>query len=256
MREAGARRRPVAESARLRAPHLAAVLVLAGLVGIGAGLGSHFLAARPSPAAPRGPASVKLDGEATWAAGARAAPPITTLRDQSGHRFSSASLRGHTVAVEFFDSHCRQECPLAGRALAAAERVLPRAQRPVLIVVSVNPLDTPASVRAATRAWGLAGLAPWYWLMGTHAQLAPVWRAYRIYVKPQQRDISHTEALYLIDRWGDERSGYLYPYGLGFVSHDMRTLAITPRDRPVRRSPRRARQAFAAARRVPVSSGA
>ncbi len=149
---------------------------------------------------------------------------IDTLRDQSGRLFSLASLRGRPVAIEFFDSHCKQECPLAGRALAAAERQLPRAQRPVLVVVSVNPLDTPASTRAAIKAWGLAGLAPWHWLRGTHAQLAPVWSAYHIFVKPEKGDITHTEALYLLDRRGDERSGYLYPYIPVRVAHDMRVL--------------------------------
>ena len=177
-----------------------------------------------SPAGRRRRLRSRLTGEATWAAGARAAPAITTLRDQTGHRFSLAPLRGKTVAIEFWDSHCNQECPLAGRALAAAERSLPRAQRPVLVVVSVNPLDTPASSRAAIRRWNLAGAAPWHWLMGTRARLAPVWRAYRIYVHPTPTDIVHTEALYLIDRRGDERSGYLYPYLPNFVALDLRTL--------------------------------
>jgi cytochrome oxidase Cu insertion factor (SCO1/SenC/PrrC family) len=95
----------------------------------------------------------------------------------------------------------------------------------VLVVVSVNPQDTPASVRAAVRSWGLAGLAPWHWLMGSHARLAPVWRAYHIFVKPTRGDISHTEALYLLDRRGDERSGYLFPYLPASVTDDMRVLA-------------------------------
>jgi cytochrome oxidase Cu insertion factor (SCO1/SenC/PrrC family) len=165
-----------------------------------------------------------MDGVASWAPGARPAPAINTLSDQTGTHFSLASLRGRPVAMEFFDSHCHAECPLAGRALAAAEAELPAAERPVLVVVSVNPLDTRASVRAAIREWGLAGLAPWHWLMGTHAQLAPVWRAYHIYVQPEPGDISHTQALYLIDRHGDERSGFLYPYTPPFVAHDMRIL--------------------------------
>jgi protein SCO1 len=212
---------------RVGAAQIAAVLIGASLVGVGVGVGAglHFLLAKPSPSSTALPASVRLDGEATWPAGARPAPPITTLRDQSGHRFSLSSLRGRTVAMVFFDSHCHQQCPLAGRALAAADRLLPRAQRPVLVVVSVNPLDTAASTRAAARAWGLAGVAPWHWLRGSHAQLAAVWKAYHIYVQPERGDISHTEALYLIDRRGDERSGYLYPYFPSFVSHDMRTLA-------------------------------
>ncbi|HEY3727199.1 MAG TPA: SCO family protein [Solirubrobacteraceae bacterium] len=206
------------------------VAVAAAVIGVGAVVGLHaLLASGPAPA-PAQPTLSRhgLDGQATWAAGAQPAPAITTLRDQSGRSFSLASLRGRTVVMEFFDSHCRQECPLAGRALAAAERLLPRARRPVLVVVSVNPVDTPASARAAVRAWGLSRVAPWHWLMGTHARLAPVWAAYHIFVQPTKGDISHTEALYVIDRHGDERSGYLYPYLPGRVAHDLRVLAAPP----------------------------
>jgi cytochrome oxidase Cu insertion factor (SCO1/SenC/PrrC family) len=208
---------------RIRGTGIAAVLVAAVLVGVGVGVGSHLL--RPRASASAIPGSGALRGEATWPAGTRPAPAVDTLRDQSGHRFSLASLHGRTVAMVFFDSRCKQACPLAGRALAASERSLPPAQRAVLVVVSVNPLDTPASARAAARRWGLAGAAQWRWLMGTHAQLAPVWKAYHIDVVPTRGDISHTDALYLIDRRGDERSGYLYPYIPSTVAHDLRTLA-------------------------------
>jgi cytochrome oxidase Cu insertion factor (SCO1/SenC/PrrC family) len=212
---------------RLPRGEVAGVLVLAVLVGLVVGVAAHRLASSPAP--PKDAVSSSaLRGEATWAVGARPAPAITTLRDQTGRRFSLAALRGRTVAIEFWDSHCTQECPLAGRALAAAERSLPRAKRPVLVVVSVNPLDTPASSRAAIRRWNLHGAGPWHWVMGTRARLAPVWKAYRIAVVPGRTDIAHTEALYLIDRHGDERSGYLYPYLPAFVAHDMRTLASVP----------------------------
>src|SRR5262249_22443168 len=113
-----------------------------------------------------------------------------------------------------------------GRALAAAERTLPAAQRPVLVAVSVNPQDTAASVRTAVRSWGLAGVAPWHWLMGRRAQLSPGWNAYRIYVgHAVHGGMPHHEAIYLVDRRGFERSAYLYPFAQRFVSHDMRTLA-------------------------------
>lgn len=180
--------------------------------------------------APQGTAVVSsrggLDGQATWAAGVRPAPAIDTLRDQSGHLFSLASLHGRTVAVVFFDSHCNQECPLEGRALAQAETRLPASERPVLVAVSVNPADTPASARHAARAWGLAAAAPWHWLMGARASLAKVWAAYHIYVgRSEHGDIPHTEAVILIDRRGDERSAYLYPFASRFVTHDLAVLA-------------------------------
>jgi cytochrome oxidase Cu insertion factor (SCO1/SenC/PrrC family) len=206
---------------------IAAVAVAAVLLGIGAGVALHL---RRASTAPASTAIVTerhgMLGQATWAAGTKAAPPITTLVDQTGHRFSLSSLRGRTVALVFFDSHCNQECPLEGRELAAAEQSLPAAQRPVLVAVSVNPLDTPASARKAARAWGLAGAAPWHWLMGGRAALAPVWRAYHIYVgHSADGDIPHTEALILIDGGGYERSGYLYPFNQRFVTHDLTVLA-------------------------------
>jgi cytochrome oxidase Cu insertion factor (SCO1/SenC/PrrC family) len=192
-------------------------------VGVGAVLhrsqGGHGVAPAARPA-------TGLHGQATWAAGVKPAPAISALRDQSGQVFSLGSLRGRTVAMAFFDSYCKQACPLEGRAIAASERSVPRSQRPVLVVVSVNPADTAATTRAAVHKWGLAGIAPWHWLRGSHAELARVWRDYHIFVAPpRDGDISHTEALYLIDRHGDERSGYLYPFVPRFVTLDLRTLA-------------------------------
>lgn len=199
-------------------------------IAIGGGVGAAlYLLLRPA-SAPK-PATITmrhgLYGDATWAAGTRPAPAINTLHDQSGSRFRLSALHGHTVAIAFFDSYCHQECPLEGRQLAAAEQRLPRAQRPVLVVVSVNPKDTGQSVARALREWGLAGVAPWHWLMGTHAQLAKVWAAYNIQVSPPvDGDINHTEALYLVDRRGNERAGYLWPFGSRFATYDMRALAV------------------------------
>ena len=223
--EAGAGLRSGPRPRRVRFAQIALALVATLLVGIGAGVALHSLLAKPAPAATATRPPV-LHGEATWAAGVRPAPAITTLHDQTGHLFSLASLRGHVVAMVFFDSHCHQACPLEGRALAAAELSLAPAQRPVLVAVSVNTLDTAASERTAARSWGLAQVAPWHWLTGSRAQLARVWRAYHIYVgRRANGDIPHTEALYLIDRSGDERSGYLYPFFPRFVTLDLRALA-------------------------------
>ena len=227
--EAGAHTHAEPHGRRPGAPRMIAAVACAALAGIaiGVGIGVHYLFTEPAraPVATATATGVKLGGAATWAAGAQAAPPIIALRDQTGRPFSLSSLRGRTVAMAFFDSYCTQACPLEGRALAAAEAALPVAQRPVLVVVSVNPLDTPASTRAAVRRWGLAQVGSWRWLRGTHAQLARVWSAYRIFVAPPANgDISHTEALYLIDHRGYERSAYVYPFYPQFVTTDLRTL--------------------------------
>ena len=200
------------------------------LLGVAAAAVAHFALARPghvwAPATAVVTQRFGLDGQAAWAAGTRPAPAITALRDQDGRLFSLASLRGRSIVMTFFDSHCTQECPLEGRALAAAERSLPAAERPVLVAVSVNPQDTPASARAAAKAWGLSAVAPFHWLMGTPASLRRVWDEYHIHVgKAVNGDIPHTEALYLIDSRGDERSGYLWPFVSRSVTHDLTVLA-------------------------------
>ena len=217
---------------RARLARTAAVLVAAGLVGAAGGAAGHFILGGGSHPASVVTQRFGMDGQAAWAAGARVAPAIDTLPDQTGRRFSLASLRGHPVALVFFDSHCNQGCPLEGRELAGAEASLPAAERPVLVAVSVNPLDTPASAAKAAREWKLAGVAPWHWLMGSRAALAPVWREYDIYVGPaKDGDIPHTEALILIDRRGYERSAYLYPFGQPFVTHDLAVLGREPAPR-------------------------
>jgi protein SCO1 len=203
--------------------------LLAVVVVLGVGYGVHRLTARTAAAPAIASTRFGMHGEAAWAAGTQPAPMIDTLRDQSGKLFSLASLHGRSVAIVFFDSRCHQECPLEGRELAAAEQSLPSAQRPVLVAVSVNPLDTAASAASAAKAWRLAAAAPWHWLMGTRKQLAPVWAAYHIYVSPHpvNGDIEHTEAVYLVDRRGYMRSGYQYPFLPRYVTSDLRTIAGT-----------------------------
>ena len=211
----------------LRPALIGGSLLVAIIVGLGVGYGVHRLTSGTGAA----PATVStrfgMYGEAAWAEGTQPAPMIDTLREQTGKLFSLASLRGRSVAIVFFDSHCRQECPLEGRELAAAEQSLPPSRRPVMVVVSVNPLDTPASAASAAKAWGLAAVAPWHWLMGTRKQLAPVWAEYHVYVSPHpvNGDIAHTEAVYLVDRRGYMRSGYQYPFASRFVTSDLQTLA-------------------------------
>jgi cytochrome oxidase Cu insertion factor (SCO1/SenC/PrrC family) len=209
---------------RTRLARAGAVLVAAGVIGAAAGAAGHVLLGG-SHSASVVTERFGMDGQAAWAAGVRVAPAIDTLPDQTGRRFALASLRGHPVALVFFDSHCNQECPLEGRELAGAEASLPAAERPTLVAVSVNPQDTPASAAKAAREWKLAGVAPWHWLMGSRATLAPVWREYNIYVgQAKDGDIPHTEALILIDRRGYERSAYLYPFNQPFVTHDLGVL--------------------------------
>ncbi len=200
----------------------ALIVAAAAVVGIALGVGAHTLA---GPSSSRSdPLGSPLRGQAIWPAGLRRAPAFS-LPDESGRRLTLASLRGRPLILAFFDSQCHQECPLEGRTLAAAFQSVPRAERPVVVAVSVNPwADTPGSARRAMRRFGLAG-ADWHWLLGSRAQLAPVWKAYRIEVRRTSGDIVHTDAIYLIDSHGYERAGIVYPFLPNWVSADLGALA-------------------------------
>jgi protein SCO1/2 len=120
----------------------AAALAIAALAGVLRGIGVHRLT---SDSGGHGHPDARIQGQAVRPAGLRRAPGFS-LPDQSGRHFSLTSMRGRPVVLTFMDSHCHQECPLEGRALAAALRMVPRAERPVVVVVRVNPwADTPAS---------------------------------------------------------------------------------------------------------------
>jgi protein SCO1/2 len=99
------------------------------------------------------------------------------LRDESGRMRSLADARGDVVAMLWVYSTCRDLCPAQGNIVAdAVKRVGPGVQ---VYAMSVDPVgDTPERVRAwlQRRDYGPAG----HYLMGTRAQLAPVWRAYAI----------------------------------------------------------------------------
>lgn len=196
---------------------LGAVLV-AAVLGIGAGAAGHLAfgsrSARPALALPA------LHGQAVWPAGRRPAPALR-LADETGRTVSLNGLRGRSVVLAFMDPLCKEECPIEGRALAAAERQVAPSQRATVLIVSVNPKATGADATAASRKWGISA----HWLLGSHARLARVWRAYGISVIPTRNDIVHSTAVYVIDRRGFERAGFIAPFLPQFLADDLRTLA-------------------------------
>jgi cytochrome oxidase Cu insertion factor (SCO1/SenC/PrrC family) len=201
-------------------------LILLAAVAVGAGGGALVWVLTGSGTAAVGPALPMLHGQAVWQAGARRAPNIR-LRDQTGSVVSLASLRGRPVLLTFLDSQCKSSCPIVGRQLGSVLRRLPAAERPTLVIVSVNHTgDTPTGIRYALAEWHLNG--PWavHWLnASTRAQLASVWRSYGVRVVPTTNDVVHSLALYLIDRRGYERTAYLFPFLQGFVQRDLGRLA-------------------------------
>ncbi len=198
----------------------AAGVVAAALAGVAIGFAFHERLT--APAAEGAVTLPTLHGQATWPARRRPAPAIA-LRDQHGRRVTLASLHGRTIALSFLDSLCKESCPLEGRMLASAIRGVGGSERPQLVVVSVDPAgDTPRTIARATRTWRLP--ADTIWLTGTRARLKPVWDDYRITVDPVSGDIIHSTAVYVIDRAGYERAGFLMPFVPGLLTDDFRML--------------------------------
>ena len=201
------------------------VLAVASAAVVGVAIGVFLHNEFGSSRALAHPTLPALYGEATWQSGEVPAPPFQ-LRDQHGRMVRLTALRGRPVVLAFMDSLCTSECPIEAAQFAAALRPLSGSAKPHLVVVSVDLADSPASVARAARKWHLP--TGFEWLLGTHAQLAPVWRAYGISVRPTKSgDVEHSDAFYVIDRNGDERAGFLSPFIPGLLTHDLRRLAAT-----------------------------
>lgn len=197
----------------------ATVLGLAAAIGIGAGVGIHALS-RGDASPPTGAAG-DLMGQATWGPGERRAPDFT-LSDQRGRPISPASLAGQDVLLTFLDRRCLRSCLRQQRSLATPLRLLPRPERPAVVVVSLQPGAAPQqTVERAARRLGLVDAAGWHWLSGSTAELAPVWRSYGVGVGPGS---ARRPLAYLIDRNGYERAGFLYPFPPNWLVGDIRIL--------------------------------
>jgi cytochrome oxidase Cu insertion factor (SCO1/SenC/PrrC family) len=154
----------------------------------------------------------------SWGASDRRAPDFS-LRDEDGRPVSVAANRGHPVIVTFIDPLCRNFCPLEAQVLNQMERQIPAAHRPVIIAVSVDVYaNARRYLRQDDREWRL--VPEWRWAVGRPADLAAVWKNYRIGVKVRTWRINgtvtyridHTEAAYVLDATGHERALFAWPF--------------------------------------------
>jgi protein SCO1/2 len=194
---------------------------LAVALGSAAGIGAALVHGVGGTAA-SSPRPRVLRAQVRWDTGEKPAPPFA-LRDEAGRRLSLTSFRGRPVLLTFLDSVCKRECPLEGRALTDVERQA-RSTGMVLAVVGVDPWsESSTTVRRFARRLHWTGR--WHWFLGSARALRPVWRAYGVDVRRTPGDVAHSIVLYVIDRSGDLRAGYLFPFSTSDVVHDLRALA-------------------------------
>jgi protein SCO1 len=154
-----------------------------------------------------------------------ATAPEFALRDQEGRRTTMADYRGRPLAVTFVYSTCEDTCPaLVDQVRGALDDTgldVP------LLAISVDPAgDTPARARRFLNERRMTGRARF--LLGTRAELAPVWKGYG--VQPQTDALEHSATVVLVDGSGRQRVGFPYdqltPEAL---AHDLRRLASLDR---------------------------
>jgi len=188
------------------------VLVCATLAVVGLALA--VLLARPSGS----DAGAGLKG-ALFPSGIR--PAAFVLHDTSGKRFDARSLRGRVSVVTFVYSTCQDTCPLTAEQIRGALDQLGKHAPPV-IAISVKPdQDTPFHVHRFLVEHRLLGRMTY--LVGTRAQLAPVWKEFA--VAPDEANSPHSVDTVVLDRRGRQRVGFdvddMLPEDL---AHDIRAL--------------------------------
>ena len=168
----------------------------------------------------------------SWPAGQRPAPNFS-LRDQSGGPVSLASYRGRPVIVAFTNPVCRFRfaCRIEARVLNQAVEQMPISLRPEILAVSVDARgDARANLLRDARTWNLS--PQWRWAVGSPAQLAAVWKRYKVAVNAGQQDptagtiasVSRNIAAYIVDRSGHERALFLWPFYPPDVTHVLREI--------------------------------
>lgn len=174
-----------------------------------------------------GPRDAGLELVGGWAGATRPVgipPRDFSLRDQDGRPASLAAYRGQAVVLTFMYSTCVDTCPAQAQTIRAALDELGH-DVPVL-AVSVDPAnDTETRAKRFLIKQSLTHRMRF--LLGTRAQLAPVWSDYGI--QPQGRDFEHSAYVLLIDAEGRQRIAFpaaeLTSAGL---AHDLRRLSARP----------------------------
>jgi protein SCO1/2 len=144
---------------------------------------------------------IQTDGSPFQGATRPPAPsPTFALRDQNGRPVSVEDLRGSAAIVTFVYSTCDDTCPAMARQIATALDTL--GEDVPTLLISVDPEgDTPGSAQRFLNKMGLRDRARF--VLGSRAQLAPVWKAYGI--QPQGAGFDHSAYALIIDRKGRQR---------------------------------------------------
>jgi protein SCO1/2 len=198
-------------NARLRLA-LTALTLCAGAAVVGVALADRH----------RDPAPLALT--AGWAGAVRPPGlqvPRFALSDERGGRTTSAALRGKPTVFAFVYSTCRDTCPAQVQTIRGA--LDDTGVDANVVGVSVDPAnDTPKRAQTFLVEQHMTGRMRF--LLGTRAQLEPVWRAFGI--RPQTKQLEHSAHVVLADARGVQRIGFPFDHLTpDALAHDLARLA-------------------------------
>ena len=194
-------------------PRLLAALFLAGLFAVAA----VALAISESGDEPPDVARGEFAGS-RLPDGVRA--PAFDLTDERGERVAMSDFRGRPVIVTFLYTNCDETCPPAAQQVKGALNELGE-DIPALAIAVEPPRDTPASARAFLSEQRMLGRMRF--VLGTRAELGPVWRGYAI--RPQVGGGEHQARIVIVDRRGYQRVGFPVEQATPErIAHDVRLL--------------------------------
>lgn len=153
--------------------------------------------------------------------------PVTAGIDQTGARVRIPQS-GRPAIVTFLYTHCPDVCPLTAQEVSQALDQAGVGPRDIdVVAISVDPKgDTPAAVRHFLSVHHLTGRMRF--IIGSAAQLRPLWKAWLIAAQPEGAIASvHSARVVLVDRDGRQAGSYAagLPIDVGDLAADIRTLA-------------------------------
>ncbi len=160
--------------------------------------------------------------------------PAFELTDHTGAKRSLADFRGKVVTVFFGFTQCPDVCPTTLIEMKEVMALLgDDAERVQALFITVDPArDTPEVLGAYVPAFDPRFLG----LYGDEAEIAKVARGYRVFYEkvpgstPDNYQINHTAASYVIDPQGEIRLFVKHGEGAEAFAEDIRRLlAATPK---------------------------
>jgi protein SCO1 len=204
-------------SAQASLPRVNARILIALVLVAVFGLGAVVIAARSGGDSDVSGASSEFEG-ALMPEGVRA--PDFALRDEYGHPVSMRAFRGKPVIVTFLYTHCQDTCPAQAQLVRGALDDLGR-DVPAIAVAVDPPNDTPRSARAFLSEQHALGRI--HFVLGTRAQLRPLWKGF--FIREQLPTQEHQERITLVDKRGFQRIGFPGQEATSeTVAHDVRLL--------------------------------